>query len=295
MNASAGEIETRRLIMEALTEAAAETGAVTRGQLSNLKIGDQSWKLIDHSRGIRNPKELEATLTVMSSGTGPYSDREVDGSLFRYDYRAGSTAGDNTKLRRAYELGLPIILLRKIETAVFVPVYPVYVVADLIDERVFFLALDESIRFLNNPLNPSEPERRYIARVTKQRLHQAEFRGRVIRAYETRCAVCSLKHGRLLDAAHITGDSEETGIPVVTNGMALCKLHHAAYDTDLLGVSPDYVVHINQELLDERDGPMLRHGLQEMNQRPLLLPARKSERPDADRLAARFGRFTDAG
>lgn len=42
----------------------------------------------------------------MSSGTGPYSDREVDSSLFRYDYRAGSTAGDNTKLRRACELGL---------------------------------------------------------------------------------------------------------------------------------------------------------------------------------------------
>lgn len=234
------------------------------------------------------------TLSVLSSPKGPYDDQALEGSLFRYDYRAGSTAGDNTKLRRAFELQLPIILLRKIEDGVFVPVFPVYVVADNMSERQFLLALDESVRFLSDPLHPTEPERRYISRVTKQRLHQPEFRGRILRAYETRCAVCRLRHGRLLDAAHIIGDSEDGGEPIVTNGMALCKIHHAAYDADLLGVSPDYVVHINSDLLEETDGPMLKHGLQEMDKRPLTLPIRHQQHPDQERLASRYAQFTTA-
>ena len=291
---SAGELELRRLIMESLTQAAAETGTLTRAQLSAIDVNGTPRRLIDQSKGIWNPREMLGTLSVLSSPQGPYDDQALDGSLFRYDYRAGSTAGDNTKLRRAYELQLPIILLRKIDDGIFVPVYPVYVVADNMAERQFLLALDESVRFLNDPLHPTEPERKYISRVTKQRLHQPEFRGRILRAYETQCAVCALKHGRLLDAAHIIGDTEDRGEPIVTNGMALCKLHHAAYDADLLGVSPDYVVHINADLLHEHDGPMLKHGLQEMNKRPLTLPVRRQERPDQERLATRFARFTTA-
>jgi len=291
---SAGELELRRLIMESLTQAAAETGTVTRAQLSSMDVNGTPTRLIDQSRGIWNPREMLGTLSVLSSPQGPYDDLALDGSLFRYDYRAGSTAGDNTKLRRAHELQLPIILLRKIDDGVFVPVYPVYVVADNMAERQFLLALDESVRFLNDPRHPTEPERKYISRVTKQRLHQPEFRGRILRAYETQCAVCTLKHGRLLDAAHIIGDAEDGGEPIVTNGMALCKIHHAAYDADLLGVSPDYVVHINADLLQEHDGPMLRHGLQEMNGRPLTVPKLVREKPDKDRLASRFGRFSSA-
>jgi putative restriction endonuclease len=51
---------------------------------------------------------------VISNPEGPYADAHVGESLFAYDYRAGSTDGDNRKLRRAYELQLPIILLRNI-------------------------------------------------------------------------------------------------------------------------------------------------------------------------------------
>ena len=73
-----------------------------------------------------------------------------------------------------------------------------------------------------------------------------------------------LHHGSLLDAAHIVPDTEPAGIPTTPNGLALCKIHHAAYDQNMLGVSPDYKVSINREVLAEVDGPMLKHGLQEM-------------------------------
>jgi hypothetical protein len=38
----------------------------------------------------------------------------------------------------------------------------------------------------------------------------------------------------LLDAAHILPDGHPKGEPVVPNGLALCKLHHAAFDRQRL-------------------------------------------------------------
>jgi putative restriction endonuclease len=114
-------------------------------------------------------------------------------------------------------------------------------------------------------------------------------------AYEQKCTVCALKHGRLLDAAHIISDDKLHGIPVVENGLSMCKIHHAAYDANLLGISPDYSVRINGDLMSETDGPMLLHGLQEMDGRQLSLPRRRVDHPSKDRLAERFDDFLTAG
>src|SRR5699024_9480324 len=137
-------------------------------------------------------------------------------------------------------------------------------------------------------------EQRYAQRVARQRLHQPAFRARVLQAYEVRCSVCALRHGNLLDAAHITPDSAADSTTSVTNGLSMCKIHHAAFDGNMLGVSPDYEVHIAERLLDEIDGPMLQHGLKEMNGSSLTVPSRHNERPDRERLAERFGQFRDA-
>jgi putative restriction endonuclease len=63
----------------------------------------------------------------------------------------------------------------------------------------------------------------------------------------------------------LDGRHERPGLPEVPNGLALCKIHHSAYDVNILGVSPDYRVHIRSDVLREHDGPMLRWGLQEMD------------------------------
>ena len=283
----------REQIMHELAQLTADQGCVTRAQLSALLVGDQQRRVIDTSKGIWNPRDLEATLSVVSSPDGPYDDHELDGALFRYAYRAGSVTGDNTKLRRAMELQLPIILLRKLKANEFVPLFPVYVIEDDQPRRQFVLALDELVRVLGT--SDSLVERRYAERVVRQRLHQAEFRGRVLRAYEVQCAVCNLKLGRLLEAAHIVPDRDDGGDPVITNGLSLCAIHHAAYDGNLLGVSPDYTVELNRGLLDAIDGPMLLHGLQEMHQRALTVPRALRERPDRERLAERWAVFRAAG
>lgn len=291
-DASLLERSLRELIMRTLAERTDHNGGVlTRRELSDFDLGTERRRLIDTSKGIWNPRDLQATMTIVSSPTGPYSDKAIGGGMFRYDYRAGSTEGDNAKLRRAGELSLPLVLLTKLETNVYVPTFPVYVVADDRAARQFVIAVDESLRFLRDPLHPSEPERRYAEAVTKRRLHQPMFRGRVIQAYRTRCAVCELRIGELLEAAHITPDHEDDGLPTVTNGLSMCRIHHAAYDRNLLGIRPDTTVEINRDLLAQVDGPMLRHGLQEMHGRSLVLPERESDHPDRERLAARYERY----
>ncbi len=287
------ELEHRRRVMERLAVRVAESGGfLRRDELSSFDLGSGDHiRLIDTSKGIWNPRHLNATLSIVSSPDGPYDDGEIEGGLFRYDYRAGSVEGDNAKLRRAGELRLPLILLRKVEAGVYIPVFPVYVVHDDVSRRQFVIALDESLQMFLDPTHLSEVERRYAERITRQRLHQSMFRGMVVRAYEVRCAVCRLRHGELLDAAHITADSEETGLAIVSNGLSLCKIHHAAYDRNLLGISPGYRVDINRTLLEETDGPMLKHGLQEMHGATLVLPHRRADRPDRDRLAARYDLF----
>ena len=125
----------------------------------------------------------------------------------------------------------------------------------------------------------------------KQRLHQPAFRARVISAYETKCAICRLAHGRLLDAAHITPDNDETSSTSVTNGLSLCKIHHTAYDINIVGIDADYKVHIREDILTETDGPMLEHGIKEMNQSRLWIPSSVAAHPNKERLAMRFREF----
>jgi len=96
---------------------------------------------------------------------------------------------------------------------------------------------------------------------------------------------------RLLDAAHIVADAEEAGEPGVSNGLSLCSIHHRAFDQDLVGVSPDLGVHVSRRLLDDEDGPML-DVLKGFHGSTIEAPDKKLWRPDRERLAIRFERFS---
>ncbi len=116
----------------------------------------------------------------------------------------------------------------------------------------------------------------------------------MIRAYQQRCALCRLGHGELLDAAHITPDREADSEPVVSNGVALCKLHHAAFDRLFFAIRPDYVVEVRRSILTESDGPMLLVGLQQIHGSRIALPPREVHLPNRDRLARRYEEFLRA-
>ena len=291
-----------RILASVQRRADANGGYLTRAELEALPIGGgDEVRAIDRTRGIWNPTSLEATLSIVSSPDGPYEDRSVVDGLFHYSYerpRSGAPpgGGSNIKLRRARELDLPLLLLFKQVTGtdvVYVPVQPVYVVGEDTQRGEFVLALDEPTRDVAASLGGSIPKQ-YAERLVRQRLHQPAFRARVIHAYAQSCTVCTLKHPELLDAAHIVADREIEGITAVTNGMAMCKIHHAAYDQNLLGVTPDFEIRINERLLAETDGPMLRHGLQEMHEKRLVLPRRRADLPDKKALEVRFENFLGA-
>lgn len=273
-------------------QAEANGGFLHREQLLGYRTGGRRLPIIDYSRGIRNPADFGSTLSIVSTANGPYDDVESSDGLLHYAYRKGDPfGGDNAKLRNALVTGMPLILFRKEVANYYTPIAPVYVVDDYPEERTFLVALDEAFRFMGDLRELTVAQRAYAVRLARQRLHQPAFRTRVLLAYETRCAMCRLAHGSLLDAAHIVPDGEENGLPTTPNGLALCKIHHAAYDQDLLGITPDYVVQLDRELLDEVDGPMLRHGLQAMHGQRLTLPRRPVDAPSRDLLAWRWERF----
>ena len=284
----------REIIAAALIKRADATGGYVRWlDLTEFTLPDGTVeRLVDPGRGgIWNPRGYAATLTIVTSPDGPYPDREIDGGLLQYSYQKGPEGGKNLKLRAAMELGLPVIRLNKIGPNAYNPIYPVFVVGDNPIVREFTLTVDEVLRSVPVGHELSPIEKAYAARIVQQRVHQPAFRAQVMLAYDGRCTVCSLKHPELLDAAHIIEDGQIGGDPVVTNGLSLCKIHHAAYDRQLMGISPEYIVEINSDLLNEVDGPMLRHGLQEMHGRPLMTPTRRQDQPDPDRLEQRYARF----
>jgi putative restriction endonuclease len=130
---------------------------------------------------------------------------------------------------------------------------------------------------------------------SKARLHQASFRDAVLSAYGGRCTISHLPEPRLLDAAHIIMDADEQfGQPIVSNGLPLTKIHHAAFDAHLIGIDPDYRIHVSDRLLEIHDGPFLELGLKGIVGQLIQLPRRSKDRPDRDRLALRFEQFKKA-
>lgn len=270
----------------------ARGGFLTGPELLNFEVGGVRIPLIDRARGIRNPVEFDSTLSIVSSADGPYTDAVGADGLLRYDFQARDPlGGDNRKLRIAMTTQTPIILFEKPSTGIYVPIIAVHVIDEDRAAGHFVIATDEAVWRAYRSGGENFVEKKYVEQLVRKRVHQPVFRARVILAYSRTCAVCRLKHPELLDAAHIIADSEAEGVATVTNGMALCKIHHAAYDLNLLGVSADYIVHINQALLDEVDGPMLRHGLQDMHGTTLTLPLRRVDRPSQEALATRFEAF----
>jgi putative restriction endonuclease len=255
----------------------------------------------NQQQGIFRPAALRDTgiaLTVQTSFNSPYDDRaDPNDDRFVYKYRGNDPDHpDNVALRRAMETRRPILYLVAVQQGVYDAIFPTYVVGDFPEQLSFMLLADTIGRISAGSLDPDPeaPRKAYVTREVKQRLHQARFRSLVLGAYKEQCAMCRLRHRPLLDAAHILPDRDQRGLPEVTNGLALCRIHHGAYDVGIVGVDPDYLVHIRRDVLDEIDGPMLRHGLQELHGGKLTVPRSPAKKPNREYLAERFEAFLAA-
>ena len=238
-----------------------------------------------------------AALSIQTSWKSPYGDAETEAG-YLYAYRAGWVdQPDNRALRAAFTLQVPIIHFVATRPNFYKPIYPCFVTADDPVGREVLVSPGKMVGPLDErePVSVDDPiEREYVFRETRVRVHQARFRARVVPAYGERCAICRLKESRLLDAAHIVGDLEEQGEPVVSNGLSLCSIHHRAFDHDLVGITPDYEVRVAQRLLEEEDGPML-ELLKGFHRESIVVPTRVALRPDKQRLEQRYARFSAVG
>jgi putative restriction endonuclease len=224
-----------------------------------------------------------------------YEDElDTENRAIIYHYRAGDIdQPDNRGLRAAFEMQVPLIYFHGVGPGQYMVVHPVFVTADDPVGRAVLLEVGLPYEDLKGEGLVSTPDLRdYALREVRLRLHQQRFRRDVLRAYRKRCTICSLREAALVQAAHIVEDPEPEGIAAVVNGLALCAIHHLAYDRNLLGIDPEGVVHIAKRLLAERDGPMLREGLQGFHGAAIQQPSDVTDRPDPVRLGLRFERFT---
>ena len=262
--------------------------------------------LFNLRRGIFKPRQMRHLLSIRTVYPRPgarvwYDDqREVHRQLFESDEAVDYAfmgqdpdAADNRWLREAFENQIPVIYFLGVAPGRYRAMIPTFISGwdrhSLRARIVFGIPDQDELAAPQNVL-----ERRYALRAVKQRLHQDSFREAVISAYNGRCALSGLPEQRLLDAAHIISDrNEQFGQPVVQNGLPLSKIHHAAFDAHLIGIDPDYRLHVSERLLDQHDGPIL-EALKQLDGGMLHLPGRTKDYPDRDRLALRFERFRDA-
>jgi putative restriction endonuclease len=263
--------------------------------------------LVNPQRGIFKPRQMETLLSIKTVFPKPgariwYDDqRSVHKQIYdgeeTVDYSFSGTdpnLSDNRWLKEAMERRVPIVYFLGVSPGHYQAFVSAFIESWHPNEakvKVSFgdLDLDGVPKVAENGV-----ARRYALRQVKQRLHQASFRDAVIAAYGTRCALSGMPEPMLLDAAHIISDGDEDlGHAVVPNGIPLTKIHHAAFDAHLIGIDPDFRVHVSTRLLAQTDGPILQ-AMQGLHGQLIRLPIRPADLPDRDRLAHRFEMFKAA-
>jgi putative restriction endonuclease len=297
------DLELRLAVFDYVQRVAAESGGLISARSLNegLTFHGERVPIWSQQKGIFRPAILRnpgAALTIQTSFDSPYDDRhDVAEDQLLYRYRGTDpNHADNLAVRRAMEFGRPLLYLVAVNPGVYDPVFPCYVIGDSPAQLAFHLMADARRDITAATEDPllNIPLKAYATRAVKQRLHQERFRYLVLSAYRRQCAMCRLRHVPLLDAAHILPDRDERGVPEIPNGMSLCRIHHGAYDVGILGVDPNYKIHVRLDVLHEHDGPMLLHGLQGLHGEVIQIPRRTEHHPNPAFLAERFGKFQAA-
>jgi putative restriction endonuclease len=259
--------------------------------------------LMTRARGIFKPKQMKTLLSITtvvprSGRTVWYDDQlsahkdvfESDDSVTYAFQKGAADSSSNRLLKDAMQRQIPVVYFLGIVPAVYKAIFPVFISNWREDGRTVQLVFGDSNR-VDSTVPATVDDRRYGLRTAKQRLHQTMFRKALIDAYAGRCAISGLPEPLLLDAAHIVADTDpDYGHPVIPNGLPLSKLHHAAFDSNLIGIDGDCRVHVSEKLMSQKDGPLL-DMLQGLRGASLLKPRRDIDRPDPDRLDRRFQIF----
>lgn len=260
--------------------------------------------LVNPQRGIFKPRQMETLLSIKTVFPKPgakiwYDDqRSVHKQIYdgeeTVDYSFMGTdpnVADNRWLKEAMDRRVPILYFLGVSPGRYQAFVSAFIESWHPNEAKVKVSFSDLYSSGIPKVSEDSMARRYALRQVKQRLHQSSFRDAVISAYGNRCALSGMPEPMLLDAAHIISDgNEELGHAIVPNGIPLTKIHHAAFDAHLIGIDPDFRIHVSDRLLVQKDGPML-EAMQSLNGQLIKLPIRQKDVPDRDRLAHRFAMF----
>lgn len=303
MGAGDWDLRVRTAAFERLAGLVEEHGEVLPRDalMAGVQVDGQPVPLVNAAQGIHKPRVLDLPLSITTAPPRhdrppPYADELDARGLLRYRYRGTDPSHrDNVGLRELARVGRPLVYFHGVVAGQYLAAWPVYVVEDRPSELAVLVDVDAGEAADPDVIAAAEVRPGYRAATRLARVHQAAFRERVIRAYQSACAMCQLRRAELLDAAHLIPDSDPRSRPEVPNGLALCKLHHAAFDACLVGVRPDHVIEVRDDILAEIDGPMLVHGLQGLAGAQLRLPRARRDHPNTEWLTERYEQFRAAG
>ena len=146
--------------------------------------------LMDPQRGIRKPRQLDAALSFRTVHAArpdkrPYDDEPGPDNFLRYMWRGTDPAHpENVAMRRARERRLPLVWFHGVAPGVYLPIYPVELVAEEPALHRFVVALDadQALAWSEGGIVDLSARRRYAERTVMERLHQPLFRARVLHA-----------------------------------------------------------------------------------------------------------------
>ena len=92
-------------------------------------------------------------------------------------------------------------------------------------------------------------ERQTAVVSVKKKIRDNSFKSRILTSYSNKCAFCGVQL-KLIDAAHIV-PVQHDGTDETSNGIALCALHHRAFDRNLVTFNGDYQIIYNQNQFDK--------------------------------------------
>ena len=179
--------------------------------------------VLSGQQGIWKPKHMQYPISIKSRIDSIYDDEFVSDNRIKYRYK-GSNPNEwvNVGLRNCLKFKIPLIYLHEVSKGKYLTQWPVFIVDDDITNLSFLVEAENEEYKLQPQENivaeSDEITRRYATRQMVQRLHQGTFREKVLQAYREHCAICSLRHRELLDAAHIIPDNQG-GRAIVTNGL----------------------------------------------------------------------------
>lgn len=128
------------------------------------------------------------------------------------------------------------------------------------------------------------PQRRTTLQTLKRKYREHDFAARVLTAYAHRCALCGVQL-KLVEAAHIVPVAADGSTDETSNGVALCSLHHRAFDTNLVSFNERYEVEVGARRVERLRSADLARGLREFRKAllpALILPADRRDYPAKD-------------